>query len=347
MTGANVSETLRPSTLGEILDRTFQLYRSNFWRFVGVGALPMLVALLLAVPVGAIFALLGIAVAARADSVTVIRAVTFAVAYIIFVPVYLGAFALSIAGITEGTMVAQRGETFIIRGVLKTAWPRFWTYCWYLLLQAIVTGFAPVCAAGVFIAPLVYLIMRPGAGIGAGVALVFLLVVLVSALAGVIIWLFLSFAMGMAACVVEKKTAWESLKRSWQLSPGTRGRIFVLYLLVTTLMGVVVMMSYFLAFVFIALASLAGNNKVILAIAAVIGLMIYLIGVFGTPIALLPLPWIALTLFYFDQRIRKEGFDIEWMMQQAGLAPAGSNSPPSPAVAGFPPVQPPDTLGER
>jgi hypothetical protein len=24
-------------------------------------------------------------------------------------------------------------------------------------------------------------------------------------------------------------------------------------------------------------------------------------------------------LFYYDQRIRKEGFDIEWMMQQAGL----------------------------
>jgi len=27
----------------------------------------------------------------------------------------------------------------------------------------------------------------------------------------------------------------------------------------------------------------------------------------------------GLTLFYYDQRIRKEGFDIEWMMQAAGL----------------------------
>jgi hypothetical protein len=25
------------------------------------------------------------------------------------------------------------------------------------------------------------------------------------------------------------------------------------------------------------------------------------------------------TLFYYDQRIRKEGFDIEWMMQAAGM----------------------------
>jgi hypothetical protein len=29
----------------------------------------------------------------------------------------------------------------------------------------------------------------------------------------------------------------------------------------------------------------------------------------------------GLTLFYYDQRIRKEGFDIEWMMQAAGLTP--------------------------
>jgi hypothetical protein len=27
----------------------------------------------------------------------------------------------------------------------------------------------------------------------------------------------------------------------------------------------------------------------------------------------------GLTLFYYDQRVRKEGFDIEWMMRSAGL----------------------------
>jgi hypothetical protein len=29
-------------------------------------------------------------------------------------------------------------------------------------------------------------------------------------------------------------------------------------------------------------------------------------------------------LFYFDQRIRKEGFDIEWMMLQAGMLQAAT-----------------------
>ena len=34
---------LRPMSLGEVLDRTFKLYRSNFWLFAGIIALPFLV----------------------------------------------------------------------------------------------------------------------------------------------------------------------------------------------------------------------------------------------------------------------------------------------------------------
>ncbi|MGA7859823.1 MAG: hypothetical protein WCA11_17935, partial [Terracidiphilus sp.] len=35
----------------------------------------------------------------------------------------------------------------------------------------------------------------------------------------------------------------------------------------------------------------------------------------------------GLTLFYYDQRVRKEGFDIERMMQQAGMATVASPLP--------------------
>jgi hypothetical protein len=40
-----------------------------------------------------------------------------------------------------------------------------------------------------------------------------------------------------------------------------------------------------------------------------------------------PVYAIALMLFYYDQRIRNEGFDIEWMMERAGLVAgvAGGN----------------------
>ena len=39
-----------------------------------------------------------------------------------------------------------------------------------------------------------------------------------------------------------------------------------------------------------------------------------------------PIYSIGLTLFYYDQRIRKEGYDIEWMMQAAGLLPQQATS---------------------
>jgi hypothetical protein len=45
----------------------------------------------------------------------------------------------------------------------------------------------------------------------------------------------------------------------------------------------------------------------------------------------------GITLFYYDQRVRKEGYDIEWMMQAAGLTPPppaelpSAANPPQPA----------------
>ena len=341
-----MNETLRPSTLGEILDRTFQLYRNNFWRFIGIGAIPLVVAFLLAIPAVAIFAIPGIPVGIG-DPAAMIRGVAFALALIVFLPLYLVSYALSIAGITEAAVSAQRGEKMTIRAAVKSAWPRLWTYSWLLLLQMIVAGLAPMCAAVVVIGPLIYLISRSGAGLGAGFALGFLVFVVGAAAIGIIAWLALSFAMSMAACVAEKKTAWQSLQRSWRLSQGTRGRIFVLYLLVLALSFVALMISYFV-FVLAALAaSLIGSGSAVAVMVMIAGGIVYFVVYIGSQIALVPVPWIALALFYYDQRIRKEGFDIEWMMQQAGLAPPLSAAPPADGPEVFRLATPPDTLGER
>jgi len=54
-----------------------------------------------------------------------------------------------------------------------------------------------------------------------------------------------------------------------------------------------------------------------------------------------PVSWIALVLFYYDQRIRKEGFDIEWMMQQAGMTqPAPMAQPAAGGIVSAPGVHP-------
>jgi hypothetical protein len=128
------------------------------------------------------------------------------------------------------------------------------------------------------------------------------------------------------------------------------------------LLFVVTMISYFLAAMVALVGAFSGHDPTVALIAAIVGGIVYVVVTMGAQIALVPVPWIALVLFYYDQRIRKEGYDIEWMMQQAGLtqpqpqsgsagilglAQPPSNSPPADGPRGFPPVTPPDTLGER
>jgi hypothetical protein len=60
-----------------------------------------------------------------------------------------------------------------------------------------------------------------------------------------------------------------------------------------------------------------------------------------------PVYAIALLLFYYDQRIRREGFDIEWLMQKAGMLPE-ARSAPAEADAALPretPSQPANSAG--
>jgi hypothetical protein len=348
-----MTEALRPSTLGEILDRTAQLYRRNFWLFAGTAALPfavMFALIAVAVPVG-IFAVPGIAGGAgNAGAVTAVAGaiggIAFILAFLVVLPVYLAFYVYAIAGITQATVITHGGGRLTIREGLKMVSPRFWTYLWYLILQGILVAIVPMIIAGVIIGPLIYF-MQSGLGIGASVALGFLIFVVAVAALVAIVWLALSYCMGLAVCVVERKTAWESLSRAMQLSQGTRGRIFVLFLLITVLSAVASTVSYIVALLVGGVAALVGNGSAAATAAAVVGGILYAVISFGAQVVLQPVSWIALVLFYYDQRIRKEGFDIEWMMQQAGMTP-----PPAVPALGSSgiisaPTAPPDTVEER
>jgi hypothetical protein len=41
----------------------------------------------------------------------------------------------------------------------------------------------------------------------------------------------------------------------------------------------------------------------------------------------------GIALFYFDQRVRREGYDIEWMMQAAGMVVAPPAAPQAAPLA--------------
>jgi hypothetical protein len=139
--------------------------------------------------------------------------------------------------------------------------------------------------------------------IAAGIGLIFLIV------PGVYLWLMWSLAVPVT--VLEGGGLNVSTRRSQALTRGSRGRIFIIYLLLIVLVMVV-------AFVFqmplgIAAAIFGrGNPARMVAMITVVSS----IGTFISTSLVGPLATIALTLIYYDQRVRKEGFDLQLMMSR-------------------------------
>ncbi|HVN92250.1 MAG TPA: hypothetical protein VMT38_01065 [Terracidiphilus sp.] len=335
-----MSEALRPSTLGEILDRTAQLYRRNFWMFTGVAALPIgVIFAITAVAVAIIFAIPGIR--ASSDQFTPIMAVAIILAVVIVIPIYIVAAVFSYAGMTEAAARVSRGETITIRRALASVKPRFWRCLGFIFLQGLIAGGLPAGAATVLIVVLVAIGAAAGGG-GASIAAGFLAVIVGIVAFVAIVWLMLSFSLGLPACVVENLPPWDSLMRSWKLSPGTRGRVLLMYLLVFALSIALSMVAAIPVLIIVGVASAAGHGQSQMGLLA--AEVIRFVVDFLLQVLLAPVSAIALVLFYYDQRIRKEGFDIEWMMQQAGLAQPTPTAPAPPSAGVSWPVAPPDTV---
>lgn len=344
-----MSETLRPFTLGEILDRTAQLYRRNFWQFSGVAALPIgVIIAFTAFGAGSIFLVPGIRGGSESGF---LAGAVFVLLLIMAIPIYMAAAVFSYAGLTQAAVVAQRGEKVSIREAINSVRPHFWRYLWFLVLQGILIVLVPAAIAGPIIGALVYLI--PRGDVATGVAAGFVIFVVAAAAAGFIVWLALGYSLGFAVCVVEKKPAWESLQRSWTLSQGTRGRIFVMYLLVIALVFAVSMVAAIPFLIVVAVITAQGNGAHYGTAAILAAQITRVVMDFVLQALLAPVSWIALVLFYYDQRIRKEGFDIEWMMEQAGMeqpalaVPQVESSGVTDDASISEPTAPPDTVEER
>jgi hypothetical protein len=332
-----MNETLRPLNMGEILDRTLSLYRSRFLAFFGISAIPTGIVLVIAC--GIFFFLVwwgnnGAAsapdVMARALAMLFVGAVA-----LLMLPVMLAVTALAEAAMNHAANRVYHGERIAIRQAYKEIWNRGWRYIWLYLLQALAIWGVPF-GAWVGLVTLSAVLALLGQRIGleqSGGLVVLLAVVAVAALGAYCIWMLLELSLAFPACVVEQISAWASLKRSVALCRGTRGRIFLLYLLGTVL--VYILVGGIALMVGIILALVPGFNtpqhQQTLGMTVI---FVYYGAGFAVQAFTKPVYGIALVLFYYDQRIRQEGFDIEWMMQQAGLvAPAVASPEAQPWMA--------------
>lgn len=156
-----------------------------------------------------------------------------------------------------------------------------------------------------------------------GLTLVYTLMIIVGAMLCIVpgVWLYVLFALASPALVLEKKSIGGAFQRSKDLVAGNWWRIFGILLLATFL-------AYVLSSVIsIPFSLLGGGFNSITDPAATTsfgGLLVQSIGSILASTIVAPFTAIVTVLVYTDQRIRKEGLDIE-LARAAGMVP-----PPGP-----------------
>jgi len=118
---------LRPLTLGEVLDRTFSLYKKHFWLFVGIMCLPMIV--LLAIQIAIVLLGLGAVVAAKAGSIGTGAAVGMAAGaffgFLIMMVAYLAMYCAAEAATVFAVSDLYLGKTPTIRDSYRKVRQKF------------------------------------------------------------------------------------------------------------------------------------------------------------------------------------------------------------------------------
>jgi hypothetical protein len=336
---------LRPLTLGEILDRTAQLYRSHFLLLAGIASVYAGILLVFSlIQIGAQEVL-------RANHMTSQLVWVTLVSTLLMIPVILIAGGIAVAANNRAVSWVHLGEAATIRAAYGSILPRLGRYLWLMVMTAFIVWIPFGVLYGGFMV-FVLLYARPRGVLVRGtlqqdpqalvvfglVAVAFALLSLAAIIYAVLMGL--RYSLAVPACVIEDIKARQALRRSTELSKGSRGRIFLLALLVVAIqMGLgLITQIFFVVATFRHHGALPAGMRILQQLVA-----------FCTNTFVGPIYATGFTLFYYDQRVRKEGFDIEWMMRAAGMSPAVETSAvadtlPSPASDGPSPVSSEDQL---
>lgn len=343
-----MAATPRPLTLGEILDRTVQLYRLNFLLFSGIAAAPAAINVLVSGSIGIFITSRAPALQAPATAgsqqALLEMGLSLLLLTVIGVPLLLCIFALAFGALNRTAYLRNRGEAATMRDAYGYSFKLFGRHLGIFSLQLLFAGVLPsVAAGGIFVVGVMLIALLSKSGMGKAVAMllgvgIFLVVMAVIVLS-VLVWI--RFCLAFPVSVTEQIKAWPSLQRSNRLSKGTRGRIFLMYLLVAVLTMVV---YYALtAPVDIVLKLTLYKSMAGLALISHPPLAMQIVNLFISFLErafVMPIYAIALLLFYNDQRMRQEGYDIELLMDQAGWSHLTPIPSPTLPVVPSPPDSP-------
>lgn len=331
--------TLRPLTLGEILDRTAELYRNNFLLFAGISS--VYAGILLALSLIQIGAQQATRTMHMSDALIVVTVIGI----VVLVPIIFIAGGLALAANTRAVGWVHLGEPASIGDAYRAILPRTWRYVWLMTMTYFRAWFPFALVYGAYAALLFGYIRRkgllaPNASAHAtapdmrtmmifGVAtLAFLVLGLAGFIYGII--MSLRYSLAVPACTVEDLKASGAIRRSIALSKGSRGRIFMLGLLA----GIIQLLLIGVTQSFFFMVGFKHHGVIPVWMRVAQQFLAFLTNTFVQPIYAT-----GFTLFYYDQRVRKEGYDIERMMHTAGmvqLEPAVASAAGEPLSAAEP-----------
>jgi hypothetical protein len=274
-----MTTVLRPLSTGELLDRTFSLYRSHFGLFLGIFALPYLVVLAFQL-VGLVFQ----------SSVPKLSNILLTLAW----SVGAGILTLVVSAISEAA-------TVIAVSNLQLGRP-----------ASVTDSFSRVKGDVLGVVGISFLV-----SFAAGFGLVMIIV------PGVILLIIWSLAVPVK--VLEHKGVFDSMSRSMELTKGDWGRIFVIGLLILALKFGISSLLQWPVLIAAGFSLRSGVRQFTIGWQVAVLLSGFvatsLVGALAT---------IAFSIVYYDERVRKEAFDLQLMMTTLDA----SALPTSPAQAG-------------
>ena len=294
---------LRPLSTGEVLDRTFSVYRAHFWLFAGLaslaGAFSLILNLMQLLMHHAALLHYGFRVA------TIETQLSGLVLLVLLLPVQAVIYAGSVYALCE--VYLGRGVT--AKAAIRATMGRWARYVGIAVWQ----GWSAVWVFFIVGVPLVILThFLPGASSMMGRVVAGVVLLFVGLIGGGVyaVIAYIRNSLAIPAALMEQTGVRASMRRSKTLAAGTKGRIFVVLLIAFVLY---VVAGAIQAPMLIVIAKSPLQEHVIAQTAAL------LIG-FVTQTLVSPVALIGLTLVYFDQRVRMEGFDL--VMLLGGAAPA-------------------------
>jgi hypothetical protein len=267
---------LRPLSVGEILDRTFTIYRNYFVLFIGISAIPQLLVLALSLAQVAVLAPAGFPTpGARGVPTPPLSSVGSIASYLILAFLALVVTLIALI-LSQGATVIAVSELYLGRTItIGDSFRRVRGELGTIFGVMMLNGLATFVGLILLIVPGIYVMCR--------------------------------LLVGIPAALLENLGSRAAVERSWQLTEDSAGRAFLVFLLYFALSMAATMLF---AFPFqMAIILVKGNPSLILVFMGLAQ-----VGTFIANVLVVPVMTIASAILYYDLRVRKEAFDLQVMM---------------------------------